>query len=122
MPAKKLNLTIASLSLTLLTACNSLDPISTGFLTGSMDTSFELMQGNGSIVRTSEGKTKFTFVIHDLATSKFFDKNDLEGQENFRLNRLGAFLASKQECPNGYQVTKVEPKPDDAHLYDGFCK
>ena len=103
-----------------LTGC-AVDPITLGALTGSYDQSFELMKGTGNTIRTPDGKIKFTFVIHESATS-YFDKNDETGKENFRIHQLGSYLSTVTDCSNGYEVIKLTARVTDTHVYEGACK
>jgi len=90
-------------------------------LTGSMDTTLALMAGSGNAVRTPDGKTNFTFVIHESATA-YHAKDDLKGKEDYRRSRLGSWISKAQECPKGYDVKKLEQKEPDIHVYEGLCK
>ena len=108
-------------SASVLSGCVTTDPIGVGMLTGSMDATLALMAGSGNAVRTPDGKTNFTFVIHESATA-YHEKDDLKGKEAHRLSRLGSWLSKAQECPKGYDVRKLDQKDPDLHVYEGLCK
>lgn len=112
---------VVAFSMSLLSGCVTTDPITMGFLTGNTGTTMELMKGTGNAVRKSDGKTAFTFVIHDTATA-YHAKDDLKGKEDFRLFQLGSWLAKVKECPNGYDVSKLVHQDPEIHAYEGFCK
>lgn len=90
-------------------------------LTGSMDTTMQLMSGTGKATRLPDGKTVFTFVIHESATA-YIGKNDGKVKEDFRLSQLGSWISKAKECPNGYEVKKLATQSTDLHAYEGFCK
>lgn len=107
-----------------LAGCATLDsdPMMAGLLTGDIDTAFALTTGTGNVFRLPDGTTKFTFVIPESATSQY-ERSDEKGREAFRQFRLGSWLASKNACPNGYEITGKSMSPDAlVHAYDGVCK
>jgi hypothetical protein len=98
------------------------DPITVGLLTGNLDTAFDILEGTGNLFRHPDGTTNFRFVINESATN-YYDKSDEKGKEDFRLYRLGSWLASKNACTNGYEITqKTITKEPVVHLYEGVCK
>ena len=121
----KLKFYMVAAAMGALSACSSLDtmldPIGAGMFTGSMDTTWEIMSGTGKATRLPDGKTVFTFVIHESATA-YFEKNDVKGKEDFRLHQLGSWVSKAKECPNGYEMKKLAAAVQDLHAYEGVCK
>lgn len=91
-----------------------------GCMTDPM-TSIDLMKGNGSVSRASDGHTTFRYVVHaDAYKGVTSSPEELRKQHEWL---IGSYLGEGGYCPNGFQITEQTIEQSvPAYVYEGVCR
>ncbi len=87
---------------------------------GDFDSTFQLMNGTGTMIQRPDGTQAFRYVISTDA-----HKGIVQGDpETLRMEALGRWLGNQNACPNGYDLEKRIDNTIGAKaiIYEGRCK